>query len=385
MTSEERKEARYRRRVAVRQAKKTARCAAADNYEEVFSYKNLYTSYKCCRRGVAWKASVQKYITQAPLNLLQTHRQLMAGKYKSPGFYEFDIYERGKNRHIRSTVINERVVQRCLCDNALVPVLERTFIHDNGASMRNKGYDFAVRRLTQHLQEHYRKHRQEGYILLFDFSKFFDNISHAVIKQQLHGQFTDERLLALTEHFIDAFGEKGLGLGSQISQVLSLASANRLDHYVKEVLRIRGYGRYMDDGYLIHPSKVYLQKCAVHIKAICDMLGITLNQKKTQIVKLSHGFTWLKIRFFLTESGKVVKKIYKRSVTRMRIKLKKLHRKLVAGKITFPDIFATWQSWKSYAEKFNAYHTIQNVAALYAQLFITNKEGYNGLYQSYAG
>lgn len=385
MTSEERKEARYRRRVAVRQAKKAARCAAADNYEEVFSYKNLYTSYKCCRRGVAWKASVQKYITQAPLNLLHTHRQLMAGKYKSPGFYEFDIYERGKHRHIRSTVINERVVQRCLCDNALVPVLERTFIHDNGASMQNKGYDFAVRRLTQHLQEHYRKHGQEGYILLFDFSKFFDNISHAVIKQQLHGQFTDERLLALTEHFIDAFGEKGLGLGSQISQVLSLASANRLDHYVKEVLRIRGYGRYMDDGYLIHPSKAYLQKCAVHIKAICDMLGITLNQKKTQIVKLSHGFTWLKIRFFLTESGKVVKKIYKRSVTRMRIKLKKLHRKLVAGKITFPDIFATWQSWKSYAEKFNAYHTIQNVAALYAQLFITNKEGYNGLYQSYAG
>lgn len=385
MTSEERKEARYRRRIAARRAKKAARCAAADNYEEVFSYKNLYTSYKCCRRGVAWKASVQKYITQAPLNVLHTHRQLMAGKFKSPGFYEFDLYERGKHRHIRSTVISERVVQRCLCDNALVPVLERTFIYDNGASMKYKGYDFAVRRITQHLQEHYRKHGQEGYVLLFDFSKFFDNVSHAIVKQQLHDQFTDERLLALTEHFIDAFGGKGLGLGSQISQVLALASANRLDHYVKEVLRIRGYGRYMDDGYLIHPSKTYLQECVVHIQAICDMLGITLNRKKTQIVKLSHGFTWLKIRFFLTESGKVVKKIYKRSVTRMRIKLKKLHRKMAAGKMTFSDVFATWQSWKSYAEKFDAYHTVQNMAKLYAQLFITNKEGYNGLCQSNAG
>lgn len=372
MTSEERKEARYRRRVAARQAKKAVRCAAADNYEEVFSYKNLYTSYKCCRRGVAWKASVQKYITQAPLNVLHTHRQLMAGKFKSPGFYEFDLYERGKHRHIRSTVINERVVQRCLCDNALVPVLERTFIHDNGASMKNKGYDFAVRRLTQHLREHYRKYGQEGYILLFDFSKFFDNVSHAVVKQQLHGQFTDERLLALTEHFIDAFGDKGLGLGSQISQVLSLASANRLDHYVKEILRIRGYGRYMDDGYLIHPSKAYLHECVMHIRAICDMLGITLNRKKTQVVKLSHGFTWLKIRFFLTESGKVVKKIYKRSVTRMRIKLKKLHKMLEAGRIAFSDVFATWQSWKSYAEKFHAYHTIQNMGALYSRLFVTH-------------
>lgn len=79
------------------------------------------------------------------------------------------------------------------------------------------------------------------------------------MKAILHKEFTDERLLALTEHFIDAFGDKGMGLGSQISQVLALASANRLDHYVKEILQVRGYGRYMDDGYLIHTSKAYLQ------------------------------------------------------------------------------------------------------------------------------
>lgn len=92
-----------------------------------------------------------------------------------------------------------------------MPVLERTFVYDNGASMKNKGYDFAVRRITQHLHEHYRKYGNEGYILLFDFSKFFDNVSHEVVKAILHKEFTDERLLALTEHFIDAFGDKGMG------------------------------------------------------------------------------------------------------------------------------------------------------------------------------
>lgn len=171
------------------------------------------------------------------------------------------------------------------------------------------------------------------------------------------------------EHFIDAFGDIGMGLGSQISQVLALASANRLYHYVKEVLRIRGYGRYMDDGYLIHPSKQYLQKCLESIKTICDELGITLNAKKTQIVKLSHGFAWLKARFYLTESSKVVRKIYKRSVTKMRIKLKKLRRKLDEGKITYEDVSNTWQSWKSYAMTFNAYYTIKNMGELYTKLF----------------
>lgn len=291
MTSAERKEVRYQRRVAQRAAKKAKRCTGCDNFETVFSYSNLYQSYRRSRRNVAWKGSVQKYITQAPLNVLNTHKLLMSGKYRSKGFFEFDILERGKPRHIKSVTIGERVVQRCLCDYALVPVISRTFIYDNGASMKDKGYSFAIRRLTQHLHEHYRKHGQDGYVLLFDFSKFFDHVNHALIKSILYKEFSDERLLALTEHFVDAFGDVGLGLGSQISQVLALASANRLDHVIKEVLRIRGYGRYMDDGYLIHHSKAYLRHCLNVIKAICDELGIVLNVKKTHIVKLSHGFT----------------------------------------------------------------------------------------------
>ena len=370
MTSEERREARYQRRAAKRLAKKQASFAPNDDFDTVFSFRNLYQSYKRCRRNVGWKASVQKYIANAPLNVYETYRDLQTGKFKSPGFYEFDLFERGKHRHIRSTGIKERVVQRCLCDNALVPMLEPTFIYDNGASMKNKGYDFAVRRLVCHLQRHYRKYGAEGYILLYDFSKFFDNVSHELVKAVLHRQFDDRKILALTEHFIDAFGEKGMGLGSQISQVLALTSANRLDHYVKEVLGIKGYGRYMDDGYLIHPSKEYLQKCLTHIKAICEELGITLNEKKTQIVKLSHGFPWLKIRVFLTDTGKVVKKIYKRSVTKMRQKMKKLNRKLASGRLTFGDIWTTWQSWRSYALRFNAWHTVQSMGRLYDQLFV---------------
>lgn len=370
MTSEERREARYQRRKARRTEKKAAQCAMCDNFDWVFSYEHLYHSYRMCRRNVAWKASVQKYMTQAPLNVLQTYTRLMNGKFKTTGFFEFDIMERGKKRHIRSVTISERVVQRCLCDYALVPVLCRTFVYDNGASMKNKGYTFASKRLTQHLHEHYRKHGQDGYILLFDFSKFFDRVSHKLVKGILHKEFSDERLLALTEHFIDAFGSIGMGLGSQISQILALASANKLDHYIKEVCGIRGYGRYMDDGYLIHPDKAYLQKCLEGIKAICDELEITLNTKKTQIVKLSHGFTYLKIRYYLLPSGKVVKKIYRRSVTKMRHKLKAFQKKVADGIMTYKDVYQSWQSWRAYAANFNAYRTIQRMGDLYNQLFI---------------
>ena len=370
MTSEERKEARFQRRKAARAEKKAACCGQSDNFDWVFSYEHLYHSYKMCRRNVGWKASVQKYINNAPINVYQTWQRLQAGKYRTSGFFEFDLMERGKKRHIRSVTIGERIVQRCLCDYALVPVLGRTYIYDNGASMANKGYSFAVDRLCQHLRQHYRKHGTEGYVLLFDFSKFFDRVSHRVVKAVLHKEFSDERIIKLTEHFIDAFGDVGLGLGSQISQVLALASANRLDHYIQEQCRIGSYGRYMDDGYLIHPSKEYLQKCLEGIRRICEELEITLNEKKTQIVKLSHGFTFLKVRFFLLPGGRIVRKIYHCSVTRMRRKLKSYQRFVAAGKMTMDDVYQSWQSWKAYASNFNAWHTIQSMAALYNKLFI---------------
>ena len=137
MTSEERHEARFRRRTAAREAKRRERNAEHDSFDRVFSYGNLYKAYQQCRKGVAWKASVQKYISNAPLNVRKTEKLLQSGKFKSSGFMEFDLVERGKKRHIKSVHISERVVQRCLCDNALVPVLQRTFIHDNGACMKN--------------------------------------------------------------------------------------------------------------------------------------------------------------------------------------------------------------------------------------------------------
>lgn len=367
MNSKERHEARYRRRAAARAAKKAAALATADDFEAVFTYRNMHDAYRKSRHGVGWKASVQKYSHLAPLNICITQKRLMQGTYRSPGFHEFDLHERGKARHIRSTTINERVVQRCLCDNSLIPALTRTFIFDNGASLKDKGYDFAADRLERHLHEHYRQHGQEGYILLFDFSKFFDNVSHELVKKIVREELTDRRIIALTDHFIDMFGARGLGLGSQISQVLALTSANRLDHYIKEVLHIRGYGRYMDDGYLIHKDKRYLQRCLVRIRAVCNMLGITLNEKKTQIRKLSN-FVWLKMRVSLLPSGRVLKRICKKSITRARRKLKSMFKLYSRGEIMLIDIHNSVQSFYAYADRFSAWHTKQSIRALYDKL-----------------
>lgn len=383
MTSEERHQLRYLRRKARREAARAARLSDADDFEKVFSYQHLYEAYRKCIRNVSWKASVQRYIAKAPLNILRTRNKLLSGKYQCPAFFEFDIFERGKKRHIKSTVIGERVVQRCLCDYALVPRIGNSFIYDNGACMKNKGYDFAVRRLFCHLEKYIRAHGTDGYILIGDLKSFFDSIPHKAVERLLRERFADERIIQLVMAMVAQFDPTapagqgvGLGLGSQVSQVLAPAVPGKMDHFVKEQLGCAYYGRYMDDFYLIHQDKEFLSVCADCIREKCRESGLTLNDHKTQIVKLSRSFTFLKVRVFITPSGHVVSKIHPRSVTRQRRKLKKLKRLLDRGEILAQDVHNSMQSWSSHSRRFDAWRTRRSMQELYTQLFTTG--GSNG-------
>lgn len=128
--------------------------------------------------------------------------------------------------------------------------------------------------------------------------------------------------MELCKTFIRPFGEKSMGIGSQISQIVAVSYPDSIDHFIKQALGIKYYARYMDDSYLIHRDKEYLNKCREVLIEKYAELGIVVNPKKTQLLKLSNGFTFLKARYFLTESGKVVTKPCRDSITRMRRKLK---------------------------------------------------------------
>lgn len=230
MNSTERHEARYQRRKAARIEKKAKALKEFGDFGAVFSFDHLYASYRASIKGVGWKASTQRYKSSALAHIAKTQEELLTGKYRSRGFYEFDLVERGKPRHIRSVHISERVVQRCLCDYCLVPALSKSFIYDNGASLPGKGYDFAVSRVTRFLADHYRRYGNEGYALIFDFSKYFDTAHHEPIFEQFRRSGIDGNLVRLSEYFISNFGDVGLGLGSQVSQIAALALPNKIDH-----------------------------------------------------------------------------------------------------------------------------------------------------------
>lgn len=372
MTSEERHEARYLRRKQKREEKRHAKLGKYDDFSKVSDLNSLYKAYKKSRKGVRWKASVQRYEMNYLKNIKNTHDKLENEEDVRRGFIFFDLLERGKLRHIASVHFSERVVQRSLCDNSLVPMLSNSLIYDNGASLQGKGIDFALDRCSVFLQKHFRKYGTEGYVLSVDFSKYFENIPHEHLFKLIDENFTDEKLKNLTKKFIEAFGDKGLGIGSQISQVLAISFMNKIDHFIKEVLRVKSYIRYMDDSLFIVKTKEEAVKILNTLRKLYAEFGIIVNERKTKIIKLSHGFTFLKTKFFVTETGKIVKKICHRSVVVMRRKLKKFKKLLDEGKMTYQQIVNAYESWKGYAKHKNTYKTRLNMSQLFNKLFIDN-------------
>jgi hypothetical protein len=370
MTNLDRKEARYLRRRAKRDTRRLTHDQPFDNFNQMTNFDHLYISFQKSKKNVSWKNSVQKYSINVLRKLNETQRLLLEGKDVRKGFVEFYISERGKVRQIRSVHIEERVVQKCLCDYVLNPILSKSLIYDNGASLKYKGMSFSENRLKQHLHDFYKENgTNEGYVLTIDFSKYFDNISHEILIKMINDKISDPKLRKIIYLFIVAFDEDGeghgksIGLGSQISQLCAIYYPTKVDHLAKEQLKIYGYGRYMDDIYLIHKDKKYLKYCLAEIQKLCAELKIVLNLRKTRICKLSDGVAFLKGRYILLPSGRVlVTPLNNKSTTRMKRKLRKLRKKVDRGETQYWDIFLMYYSWRqNFLNRFSAYRRIQSI------------------------
>ena len=264
----------------------------------------------------------------------------------------------------------DKVVQHSLCDNVLEPILTKSFIFDNYASQVGKGTDLGLNRLTEFLRKYYRQHKSaDGWVLKCDIRKYFYNINHGVLKSLLRKHISCENTLWLLDMIIDSTeGEVGIPIGNQSSQLFALLYLNGLDHYIKEKLGIKFYGRYMDDFYLIHEDKEFLKKCLNEIRAYVGKLGLELNEK-TQISPLRNGIDFLGFHTYLTDSGKVIRKLRRQSKTGICRRLKKFKGLHEQGRLPMNRIECSYRSWRGHAERGNCYHLIKKTDKLYNELF----------------
>ncbi len=325
------------------------------DFEKVIDFNNMYKAFRKAKCGKGYKKSAARFNLAALDGVNALIGQLRNKTYKVSGYSEFKVYE-PKERIIQTASFKDKVVQHSLCDNVIMPRLERVFILDNCAGQKGKGTLFGLDRLSEQMQLFHRKYGFRGYILKCDITKFFYNISHDQIKDIVAYHFGYDRdVLWLCNLFIDSTEGKGIPLGNQINQGFALLYLDAMDKLIKYELGIEYYGRYMDDFYLIHPSKEYLKHCLEVITVYLETLDLTLNGK-TQIFPLKNGVGFLGFHTYITKSGEVIRRLKNQNKRNAQKKFVRMARLVVAGKIPKEKFLASYGAWKNHIAHGNCYN-----------------------------
>ena len=371
----------------------------------VSDYNALIAAYKRVHRVSGWKCSAQK----AGINLLKEvqalSEEIESTSYRPGEGATFQMCERGNLRLVRALNVRDTIAQQALCQSLLIPVLERYLIYDNGASLKGKGISFTRRRFEEHLRWHYRRYGTDGYALQIDFRKYFDPLEHEKLLKMSLTKIPDARLKIVLQHILESnrqdvsydqrnideimqepfnslehekipnekltgqkFLPKSLGIGSPLSQIAGIFFPTRIDTYCKTVRQLHCYDAYMDDRIILHPDKEYLKRLRGDIEHIAGEMGLFVHPKKTQIIKISHGITFLKTKYLLTGTGRIVRRIPHDTVTTERRKLKALARLVAAGKMDYAAFTRQYLSWRGNKEWYNAHRTVRNMDNLYRRL-----------------
>ncbi|CAN2050610.1 RNA-directed DNA polymerase [Candidatus Magnetomoraceae bacterium gMMP-1] len=249
------------------------------------------------------------------MEILKLQEELQSGVYQ-PGDYHFFKINDPKERTIAVASFRDRVVHHAVI-GILTPIYEQVFIHDSYATRLNKGTHLAILRSQKFM-------RRWAWYLKSDIAKYFDSVDHDILMSILERKLKDRKVLDLLERIVRNTPEsgKGLPIGNLTSQFLANVYLDPFDHKIKDLMRVKGYLRYMDDFVLFSHSKTVLLSMKLEIeKFLLEHLKLNLHSKVTCLNRSTHGLSFLGMRIF-RNFIRVRPENRKRSLKRMEQRIK---------------------------------------------------------------
>jgi len=232
-------------------------------------------------------------------------------------------------REIFAGDFRDRVVHHLIFDY-LSPICERVFIHDSYSCRTGKGTSYGIKRIDKFIRSCSENYTKDCYILKLDISGYFMSMNKKTLyskvakiatkhkkdiplpidlvlyivriiifhdptkKCRVKGKRDDWIGLPKSKSLFFADSDKGLPIGNLTSQLFGNVYLNDFDHFMKEKLGCRHYGRYVDDFFVIHHDKKYLQSI---IPLISDFLkkdtGLSIHPKKIYLQHYKKGVSFL--------------------------------------------------------------------------------------------
>lgn len=268
--------------------------------DKVYKRKNLEMAWLRVKRnagaGGVDEQSVEEFEVRRDEHLDRLHAELRDGTYQPQPVRQQLIPKAGqpgKYRPLGIPTVYDRVCQQALL-NRLEPIFEPVFDDASFGYRRGRSTKDALRKIWKELAE------GNEWILDADLRDFFGSAEHEKLLTLVQQRIADGRVLRLLEQMLKAGciaegkrleTEQGTPQGGVVSPVLSNILLTPFDWE----MRRRGYRltRYADDWVVTCRTRAEAQHALAEATKILTVLGVTLNDDKTRIVHVSHGFEFL--------------------------------------------------------------------------------------------
>jgi len=248
-------------------------------------------------RGKRKKLDVQEFKAHLMLmdNILALHEELANHTYRHGGYQAFKIND-PKPRDIHKALVRDRLVHHAIY-RILYPYFDQRFVADSFSCRNDKGTHKAMNRFRAVAFTVSRSHRRTCWVLKLDVRKFFANIDHGVLKEQLSRSIADPDILWLLDEIIESFEAMpgiGLPLGNLTSQLLVNIYMNDFDQFVKHQLKAKHYIRYADDMVIFSEDRNWLQELLPKVETyLWQHLRLKLHPDKTFLQTIASGVDFL--------------------------------------------------------------------------------------------
>ena len=274
-------------------------------FDEFIRFETHLRGYKLAARNKRYKPEVLVYSAHLEDNIINSINHLIWKDYKIDGIHEFYEYF-PKKRIITAWAFKNRVVN-CAAYLCLWPIYSASMYEHSYGSIPGRGQIKAC----YQLQKWMKKSRWTGknqWLAKADVAKFFFRIPHEVQLRELGKPLDDPDMMWFLKTCINGDGrptglplecgdpteaERIFGIGMPVGSLISQMTANvvmtPVDHFMKRIVRVPEYIRYMDDMILKCESK---QQAWDSIGMLDDFLqsemGLQLNNK-TAVMKYDDG------------------------------------------------------------------------------------------------
>lgn len=303
-------------------------CVASQHQSSENLLTDLFLAYRTARANKRNTHSQMRFESRLSDNLIDLYDDIASGRYRVGRSMCFIVRD-PVQREVFAASFRDRVVHHLLY-NWLSPLFESRFIADSYSCRKEKGTLYGIKRLQDNLLECSKGWTSPCYVLKLDVSGYFMSIDRHILYTlvmegirdvpasahfpkpiverlleqvifndptkgcRIKGRRSDWNGLPPSKSLFFSSPDCGLPIGNLTSQLFSNVFLSPLDIFVTGTLGIKRYGRYVDDFYLVSPSREELLAAIPEIRRfLSDRLHLRLHPHKVYLQDARKGVRFL--------------------------------------------------------------------------------------------